>query len=479
MVYDRPVMSARTLSPLLFASLAACVTTVAPKRPPIAEGSQIRFYPDACKDNGGIEGDVVFSGSGPLGAFTEAPCITGSLTIEASELESLSLPRLSEVGGDVIIRDNGKLSRIDLPLLRIVGGGVFVLNVPKLEQVNLPELAVAGDHVVFGRHRDLDAALSPDSPGSALAAVELPALKAVGGAVVFRNNPKLERFALPSIVRVGDGLLIERNHDLTRFVLAPTAQIFRTIRIDDNDALEDLGGLRDLVTAHGDLVLRDLEELKDLAALANLRKVKGNLQIAHNRLNTLELPALESVGATFEVLDQVNIPKLDFPVLNSVGDRFEIHGNNSLGQVRLTALATVGGNLDISANFDLEQLALPALGRLGGDLGFVDNANLKVLSAPQLAEIQDNLVVKANAQLTGFEFPALTKVHGYVTIQDNPALESLDGLSKVTKIGVKLYVRDNPELPDCAATKLRDQLGPERPMWGEDIGDNAEDSACK
>lgn len=467
----------RLALPLL--ALAGCVTTVAPKRAPVAEGSPITFYPKACEERGGVKGDLQLSGANRLDELGDPVCITGSLIVEASGVEQLRFARLSEVGGDVIIRDNGKLTRVELPLLRLVGGAVLLLNLPALTSADLPELTVVGDHVIFGRHRDLDAALSEDSPGSALVQVTLPALRAVGGAVVFRTNPKLERFTLPALQRVGDGLLIENNRKLSGFELAASAKVHRTILLDDNDSLESLAGLGPLTEVPGDLVVINHEEVKDLAPLANLRAVQGSLRISHNRLNTFELPALETVGGTIEVLDQVAITALALPKLRSVGDRFEIHGNNSLADVTLPALTSVGGNLDISANFALATLALPALTTLGGDLGFVDNANLSVLGAPQVAEIADNLVVEANAVLKGLDFPKLTKIHGYLTVQDNPQLESFDGLAQVTKIGVKLYVKDNPALPDCAATKLRDQLAPERPMWGEEIGNNRPDSACK
>lgn len=469
----------RASLPLALLALAGCVTQMAPKRAPVTEGSEITFYPDACKQRGGVDGDLRLTGAADIASLGDPPCITGSLIVEASGLEAFRSSKLSEIGGDLIVRDNGQLASIELPLLRLVGGAVLLLNLPALTSASLPELTVVGDHVIYGRHRDLDAALSEDSPGSALTEVELPALQAVGGAVVFRNNPKLERFALPKLRRVGDGLLIEKNRKLSGIELAAGAQIHRTITLDDNDALTSLEGLSGLVDVPGGLVIRGHEELKDLGALAQLRNLQGDLLISSNRLNTLELPALETVGGTIEVLDHVNIPKVAWPVLRKVGGRFEIHGNHSLTEVRLPALSEVGDNFDISANFDLSTFEVPALGRLGGDLGFVDNANLTVLGAPQLAEIADNLVVKANARLTGFDFPALKTITGYVTLQDNPVLAGLEGLSQVTKIGVKLYVRDNPQLPDCAATQLRDQLAPERPMWGEDIGDNAPDSACK
>ncbi len=91
----------------------------------------------------------------------------------------------------------------------------------------------------------------------------------------------------------------------------------------------------------------------------------------------------------------------------------------------------------------------------------------------------NNYVVKSNALLEGFDMPALSTVSGYMTIQDNPGLGTLAGLSALKKIGVKLFVRDNSKLPECAAINLRDQLGPERPMWGEDLGDNDSKGTCE
>jgi len=138
----------------------------------------------------------------------------------------------------------------------------------------------------------------------------------------------------------------------------------------------------------------------------------------------------------------------------------------------------VGDNLDLAANFGLEALELPVLAEGGGDLGFVDHPALTHLRAPALTVLKNSLVAKGNAGLLAFDMPKLTRVEGYVTIQNNARLQSLSGLSAVTYVKVKLFVRDNPALPQCSAVALRDQLKPERPMWGEDLGGNA-DKPCE
>ncbi|CAN0573887.1 unnamed protein product, partial [Laminaria digitata] len=245
--------------------------------------------------------------------------------------------------GDLIIRDNGQLSQVDLPLLRLVGGAVLFLNVPRLLQVNLPELTVVGDHLIFGRHADLDAALSMQSPGTDLSNVELPALQAVGGALVFRNNPSLKLFALPKVRYVGDGLLIEHNAKLGGFELSTNAQIMRTFTLDDNDALTELIGFQGRTTVQGSLRILGNDALLSLKHLDDLRSVGGDLHLSENsRLSDSAMPSLQTVAGTFEVLGHEVITGLEYEALTSVGERFEVSDNDSLKSISLPALAEVG-----------------------------------------------------------------------------------------------------------------------------------------
>ena len=44
---------------------------------PVTEGSEITFYPDACKKLGGVDGDVVFQGNGPSKQMLEKQLARG------------------------------------------------------------------------------------------------------------------------------------------------------------------------------------------------------------------------------------------------------------------------------------------------------------------------------------------------------------------------------------------------------------------
>jgi hypothetical protein len=464
---------------LIFAlGLASCATSLAPNRPPVTAGSDLTFYPDACKDRGGVDGDLTINGSKGLAKLSSTVCITGSLIIEASPLTEVVLPRLSEIGGDLIIRDNGKLTKVDLPLLRLVGGAALFLNLPQLTAVALPELTVVGDHLIFGRHADLDAAMSMSSPGSNLSGLNLPVLQAVGGAVVFRNNPALESFELPKLDYVEDGLIVDTNAKLSGFQIANDAEIFRTLEFTDNSLLTSLKGIQGRTVLQGDLRISGHPGLRSLQDLSALQTIQGGFFLENNpRLGDIAMPALESLGGDIEILAHEIVSQISWPMLKEVGGAVEISGNNSLTTVTFEGLEKVGGNLDITANFGLTKVDVDALTAIAGDLGAVDNPALTRIAAASLLTIGNNLVVTTNAGLKAIDLPQLTTVTGYVTIQDNPALTQLTA-PLTTKIGVKLFVRDNVQLPECAAIVLRNQLKAERPLWGEDIGNNGKREVC-
>ena len=102
---------------------------------------------------------------------------------------------------------------------------------------------------------------------------------------------------------------------------------------------------------------------------------------------SLSLPALVSVGGTFNCQYNPALASLSLPALASVGSSFNCYSNPALASLSLPVLASVGGNFNCNSNATLASLSLPALTSLGGNFHCSDNSALASLSLPALASV--------------------------------------------------------------------------------------------
>ena len=345
----------------------------------IASGDQAQSATHLIRPEGTFYGDLTIHDEYEALYYEQVRYITGSLTIDPGYVATttlLSLPRLTDIGGDLIL-DNitGNLYEIHLGSLGYVTGRISCQNSIRLSNLDLPNLVQA-------------ASLTIRSPISTL---DVPHLTTVFGALSIRDTT-LTTLSLPFLTSAGNTTLI--NGGTLTSISAPNLATVASLDIEvggPGGALTSLD-LTSLITVTNTLVIRD-EPIATLAFPALTSA--GVFQITGCRsLTTLSVPVLDTVGLLSVTSTDV-LTTLSFPSLTTVSSPYgpgllvQIEYNAGLTMIDLTALTEViggtgVGSIQIQSNPDLTSLMLSPTGfvRLGtaldnsGSFTVTDNITL-------------------------------------------------------------------------------------------------------
>jgi len=251
---------------------------------------------NACEEvceNGVVEGDYEIGGQSDLDALEGCREIEGSLNIKGTELESLhGLESLEAVGEDLLLKGNGNLKNLEgLNGLREVGGGLIICSM--FEGLDL-----------------LEDRRSPKNGNFASCPERIPdTVKTVRWSVSLsssQGNRQLESL---------DGL--------------ESLSSVESLRIDSNESLKDISGLKNLKTVRREMVISSNDSLGNMRGLDNIRSA-GSVEIGGNE----SLKDLDGLGR-----------------LEAVEWDLSINANRSLRNIDgLEKLTDLGGNLSIYGN---------------------------------------------------------------------------------------------------------------------------------
>jgi len=148
-------------------------------------------------------------------------------------LAELSLPALAEASFDVGLQDLPALTSLELPALRFAGF-LMVDNAAALASLDLPALTDAWYVTV----RFTPPATGGGAPpaAQALAAIALPALASVSGALTVSGTARVEALALPALASVGM-LAIDGNAALGALSLPSLGSVSEALSITENPLL--------------------------------------------------------------------------------------------------------------------------------------------------------------------------------------------------------------------------------------------------
>lgn len=174
----------------------------------------------------------------------------------------------------------------------------------------------------------------------------------------------------------------------------------------------------------GDTLSRDVDILSadDVAALANIRTITGDLTIGLVTLDVVSLPRLEHVGGALTVIP-IHLNQLSLPELRDIDGPLALYGKSAVVDfsrlVRVGALAVhtggLGGLGDLSA--------LSALAVVDRDVEIRDAFGLTSVELTDLA-IGGDLEISNNRQLTKVAITMRDRVD-FVSITSNAALEEV------------------------------------------------------
>lgn len=250
-------------------------------------------------------------------------------------------------------------------------------------------------------------------------------------------------------VEVTGGLTIQGD-DITDLGPLSILTSVGNLYIWDNDLLGNLDGLSAL-TSVAYLSIYDNDLLQDLDGLSGLSSVENGVEVSYNRALT-NVDGLSKVTSTFWV---------------------NVIGNESLTTLGgLSGLTEVAGlfvnHNDALANLD----GLSALTLVGFYLSVVGNDALSNINGLSGLTTAGAVVIEDNPALTDLDgLSALTRATA-VWIESNEGLTNVDGLSRLQSVLSRLWVKENPELSECA-TGLYATLVGGGFLFPPEIADNA------
>lgn len=227
------------------------------------------------------------------------------------------------------------------------------------------------------------------------------------------------------------------------------------LTIVDDGGMEAFCALHD--TVYGTVEVRGALVM-ELAELACLRHVVGNLLITAPGLTSINLPGLERVDGSVTLTGTNVALTISLPNLTQVSGSLLVNhpdGMQNLVSLDLGALRSVGVDLRIDDSTALYDIELPSLTTVGRHLWFRRHGQVGAVSAPLLSTLGGALRVEDNPLITGVDMPALvdlgTVVSAELAIEDNAALADLSGLSAMRTVSGSLVIRGNGVMPQATA----------------------------
>ncbi len=166
--------------------------------------------------------------------------IAGNLIVQAPDITSISLPKLREIGGNLLLGAsmdqwlNSTLATVSLPGLETIGGNFSIRGNPVLTTVTLPELTTIGGDLIISE--DLEV-----RNNDMLSTVNLGRVNGIGGQVLVRRNAQLTQMGLGSLSSLGKALTFFGNHKLCHSSLQSIADRLRGMGWTGNLTLMDNG----------------------------------------------------------------------------------------------------------------------------------------------------------------------------------------------------------------------------------------------
>jgi|GEM_PF-4494594 len=391
-----------------------------------------------CDDYDGVIGDLQLAGGG-LPATLALDClleVTGDFVVSADATETLSLPNLWWVGGELRVAGNPALTTLDVSGLRFVDAGLVQLDNDSLDAPTFGALEEVGElvRVDGGGFPELTRIVGDLSLASGMT---LNALETVGGSVSIRDG-SLTEVSLPSLQTAGAVEL--QSVGLTTFV----ADELTTITSLSVDLPSMVGPLvLDNLTA----VAGDLDVLAGAAdvSMTRLVTVGGSLGLGHSGVSELDLASLETVGGSAR-LGGEDLDAVALDALQRVDGPLDITCTGCAA-VDLGQLTTVVGDLSLDMGIHLEALDLGVLSTVEGGFSLTEAHRLRTLALPALEVVQGDATLDDLEYLEAIDLGALADPGGTVSIVNLPALSTLDLSSlSLEAIPGHVIVRDNPLL---------------------------------
>jgi hypothetical protein len=367
-------------------------------------------------------GNYTISSQDLLEAFQDISVIEGNLMIYDTFTETIELPSLTRVTGDLTLHGGGaanhELVEINLSALQSINQFFKVDNCDSLRNIDLPVCEGIGTLFFEG-----NGVLEDISGLSALRTLNPESLTGYGS-ILFVSNPALTNLnGLSGLSGQLRGISLRHNNSLNSLEgLGGISSLTEGMEIN-SAALVNLTGLA-LTEIGGSCYFRGLDELQDFSGLERLHTVGGSLQIENCR-TIVDLGGLSSI--------------------TNIGQGLSILNNQEL--LSLTGLGPVAtlDNHSLNIQYCAKLTDLSAL----GNLQYIDKAlRIKYCEAltslhglHNLTHVGTSLEIYGNINLYDLDgLDALDYACGYIAIEENWDLHDVSGLLGLNPCGSTGFV---------------------------------------
>ena len=364
-----------------------------------------------------VQLDFVIGNSPALtSVVSDVETVSGSLFVFGIGTDRFPLAGLKEVGGDLLVAGNKRISSVQLPLLSIVNGSMFIFNT-SATTLSTPLLVRVGGDIQLASN-DL------------LGMIDFPELRYAGALFVSLNN-RLSSAKLDRLVSVDGDVVVSQNSVLKDLFVSTLSSIGGTMQLHGNRALGNvsfpsLSSAQQIVLTNNTVRSLKLPQLKSVAQLVMLF---GNLG-----LEVVAAPILSEIGSNLFVLANPNLTDVHMPSLSKVNGSGAFYLNPLLGNVSFSD-SSFRFNFTVRNNALISSLNAPRF--VGRSLGVLSNRNLVSFSSPSI--VLRDVVVAGNRLLSQVTFRSLSTVAGSLKVSDNARLANVQ-LSHLVAVGENMNI---------------------------------------
>ncbi len=293
------------------------------------------------------------------------------------------------------------------------------------------------------------------------------------GDIVLTKQADVDSLAALQLSRINGSLTIGKPEGADSIYSLEKLATIKNIRgeliINPTFAGKDLKGLENLEAIGGFRIGQDLYSytqgpvmnLKTIS-FPKLTNIFSNMIVNGPGITSLQMPLLTSIDLDLQLIFIDSLKTVEFPklqrVLQSVLIQGSFVGNGALETVNFPALETVGGDLVCIQYNNLISAKFPALIR-AASVSLAGAPVLTTVEAPELKTVAAGVDFSYSPALTTLNLAALTYVGGSFSISNSTALENLNGIQSLTEVGAELNLVSLPLLKDLSTLKTLKKVG--------------------
>jgi len=378
--------------------------------------------------------------------------VNRDLILERNAFQSLNgLQNLKEIERDFLLEGHWQLTNFNgIENLETVGRNITIKsNSSLLDLTGLNQLRLVGENLTL-----------ENNGFTSLTGLMTP-LNIIKSLFIWDHDDLPNLTGLEMVSSVGKGIGLKENNGLV--ALNGIAHLINDqiwLDLVENGSLRNLSGL-EAVDSIGILQIKENRNLDSLTGLDNLKSISNALVIDRNRelFSLTGLENLNSIGTfflgnviTFSATGN-NVSDLSaLSNLRKVSGDIKIERNVELTNlIGLEGIDTIGGSFSMIENQKLDSnLALVNLKVINGDVEVIDNPSLLSFEGlSQLTAINGNVEIDGNQSLGTLEHLSnLESIRGGLALENNASLRNLNGLEKLNLITGELVINENDKLAD-------------------------------